>query len=293
MSSLKNILITCLLLISSFSSLEARETIKWLKWELAPEYIKSGKLKKQGFADQYLESLIKKMPSYNHEIVWVNTKRFMVEMKKSKRCAAFVWKGFDIIDYSKPYTMTPPNGITIHKKNIQKFGNPGTELSFKKLLQNSKLVLAMLPLSMDKRESQISRYPTLGSLIKPHLANKHVIQIPSALNEVDLKFLDRRADYAITYPVQAYAYSKMKGIPYEFIFYPLKEASTYRSIYVGCNKSVWAKKFIAKIVNPILNREFKLQVLSTYKEWAKDDFRFFKLYENHFINEDIEMVIKP
>ena len=46
-----------------------KETVTWLKWDQAPNFIFKGKYKDQGVGDHMMKTLIKGLPQYKHTVI--------------------------------------------------------------------------------------------------------------------------------------------------------------------------------------------------------------------------------
>ena len=261
----------------------SKERIKWLVWELSPEFINHGKESGKGYADKFLKTFIKNLPEYDHSIVWLNTKRWFKESSKYGSCTPHIWKRFKLDDqhYSKPYTLTAPHGIIIHKKNSAKFGKVGEVLSLEKILENDSLTLTV---PLFKYKDMGSRYPILYKYFKPHLGNKNLQEVTTNANEINPMMLDKnRTDYLIGYPTTAQAFARIKNVENNYIFYSIKEDPYYKKIYASCDKSELGEEIIGKI-NNMFTKEFYEEVLSYHEEWNDKNPQFRKKYTDYFIN---------
>ncbi len=275
---------TLLFLLIFHSSVYAKEEIKWLIWELNPEFISKGKEAQNGYADKFLKDFITMLPEYNHSIVVLNTRRWFLESSKKGHCTPHIWKRFKLDDqyYSKAYTLTAPHGILIHKKNQKKFGEKNSMLSLESILNDSSLTLTV-PLFRYKKEG--SRYPILYDYFKPHIGKKHLLEVTTSANEVSPRMLDiNRADYLIAYPTTATAFSRIKKQPNNYLFYPIKEDPYYKKIYVSCDKSNLGKTVIEKL-NQLITPKVHKKFLSYHEEWNEKNPQFRKKYLDYFIHK--------
>jgi len=280
---MKKFSILAFLLFLIPTSIYAKETIKWLVWELNPAFINHGKEARNGYADKFLKRFIKNLPEYEHRIIWLNTKRWFRESSKYGSCTPHIWKRFKLDDqyYSKPYTLTAPHGILIHEKNIKKFGEEGDILSLEEILKNNSLTLTV---PLFRYKEMASRYPVLFKYFKPYLGKKHLKEVTTNANEINPKMLDKdRSDYLIAYPTTAQSYVRINNVENNYLFYSIKEDPFYKKIYVSCDKSDLGKEVIEKI-NTMFTKELHEEFLSYHEEWNNKNSQFRKKYRDYFIN---------
>jgi len=285
---IKKLIATGLLLISFLSV--ANEQINWLVWDLSPEFIKEGKYQNQGFADNILEYFQRNLPQYKHRKVWVNTRRWGVENKKQQSCTPHVWGHFENQLYSKPYTFTEPYGIVVHKNKQHLFGIPGSTLSLVELLNNNKLVLALMPLY--PVDGKGSRYPQLVSYLTPFKDNKNLLFIGSGVNEVNLKLLSsNKADYALSFSSNVSSQIRINQLSDEFVFYPLKENQLYKKIHVSCAVSSQGEKVI-KDINNLINEDFFKFVYQQTKQWNNNPKFLSAIHEHYLQSKNLPNIIE-
>lgn len=265
-----------------------KEKIRWLVWELTPEFIKTGPFAGQGYADKFLKFFKQNLQRYDHEIHWLNVARWSSEALKPNRCSVHLWGGFfpDKLVLSKPYTFTAPHMLIAHKRNISKIGVPGETVSIVELLNRGDLTLITMPLILDENaEIQQSRYPLLFPHLKPFIGTSILKQSFGARNEVDLRILNRQgADISLGYPSTITAQRKAKNLPDDYVSYSLKEHNLYKKIYVGCFNDSFGRQVI-KDVNNLLTLNAYQQFLQYHEEWNEKNLNFRKTYTDYFINE--------
>ncbi len=280
---MKNLFLLLSILLLTNTSAYSKQRIKWLVWELNPEFINHGKEKGNGYADKFLKKFIKNLPEYEHVIVWLNTKRWFKESSKYGSCTPHIWKRFKLDDqyYSKPYTLTAPHGILVHNKNIEKFGKPDDILSLENILRDKSLTLTV---PLFKYKDMGSRYPILYKYFKPHVGDKNLQEVTTNANEINPKMLDKdRSDYLIAYPTTAQAFARIRNVENNYTFYSIKEDPYYKKIYASCDKSELGAEVIDKI-NKMFTKEFYREVLSYHEEWNEKNPQFRKKYIDYFIN---------
>lgn len=279
---MKKLSMVLFVLALCLSSLHAKEKISWLVWELAPEFIAKGELQGQGYADKFLQTFIKNLPEYEHEIVWLNTRRWFRESGKPNRCTPHIWKQFKFHEqfYSKAYTLTPPHGILIHERNRHKFTIQNDSVSIQELLKDDSLTLTV-PIFRYKKEG--SRYPVLYPYFEPYIDKKNLQEVISNTNEISPVFLDKnRSDYLIAYPTTATAYSRINKKTNQYLFYPIKEDPFYKTIHVACFNNALGQTVIHKI-NKMIDYKMQETFLQYHEEWNNKNPQFRQKYIDYFI----------
>lgn len=278
-------LLFSLQLFSTPTHADEKPEINWLIWELSPEFIRSGPLTGQGYADKFLAYFIERLPEYKHQVTWLNVNRWNIESQKTQHCTPHVWGDFfkDSTVLSKPYTFTAPHKVIFHKRYQERFGPADTTLSLEKLLTDESLRLMTLPIYVGQEEKH-ARYPVLHTYLKPYIGKPNLIENKGGRNEVNLKLLQRqRIDYAIGYPNTITSQRRINGLDDEFINYRLKEHNLYKKIYVSCRDTNFGNEVIRKI-NAMLTEDTYRTFLSYQEEWNGGDAEFRKITLDHFIN---------
>ncbi len=264
----------------------AKPEIKWLIWDLPPEFIKSGPWANQGYADKFLKDFIAHLSEYDHKIQRVNVPRWSTEVLKPQRCSAHLWGGFfpNQIRLSKAYTFTPPHVAIFHRRHEKRIGPPGSVVSLQDLLKQEDLKLATMRLEFNNDAGQ-SRYPVLYPYLKPYQGKKNYIEYSAGRNLVELRLLDgRRADYTIGYPTTITTQQRTAGVGDDYVSYQLKEHNLYKKVYVSCNNDVFGNEVIEKL-NQFLTKDRLKQFLAYHEEWNGENSEFRETYLDYFIHE--------
>jgi len=287
-------LLFCLVIFSPPFYGKAKEQLIWFAWELEPEFVTSGPLKGQGYADKFLSFFIDSLPEYDHKIQYVNVPRWSVEVLKPNRCSAHLWGGFfpDQLLLSKPYSFTPPHMVIFPKRLQNRIGPEGTVVSLKELLEQSDLTLQILPLTFNDNAEQ-SRYPVLHPYLAPYVGKPNLVEQYTTKNTINLRMLEQdRADYTIGYPTTVIAQQRTSNLSGDYITYSIKEHNLYKNVYVACKNDAFGRKVIDKI-NTILTKTTILKFLSYHEEWNNHDADFRRTTIDYFINgKDLENVIE-
>lgn len=275
------------------SPINAKDDIHWLIWDLPPEFVKTGPLKNQGYADKFLKNFISWLPGYNHRIQHVNVPRWSTEIFKPQRCTAHLWGGFftDYLKLSKPYSFTPPHVLIFPKRLESRMGPAGTVLSLEEVLKQPDLKLATMPLIFNKDAEQ-SRYPVLFPYLKPYIGKENYVQYSGGRNHIDLRLLlHDRVDYTIGYPTTITNQQRTDNIGNDYISYPIKEHHHYKKVYVACADTDFGRKVIATI-NDRLTPDVLQMLLGYHEEWNGKNQEFHQTYMDYFIHKkDVPAVI--
>lgn len=259
----------------------AKRSITWLVWELSPEFIRSGPLAGQGFADRYLAYFMERLPEYEHSIVWTSIQRFHREALLPGRCTPHIWNHFypERFAYSEPYLLTPPHVAIFHRRFEALIGPPGTLLSLEELLGREGLTL-MTP----KHYKGQHRYPVLHPYLMPYLGTEQVKEMPHSANEVDLRLIERgRADFSLGYPTTIAAQRRDRGVKGDFVAYDLKEHQIYKEIHVGCYADEQGREVVARI-NALRTPEMLEHFLGLYEEWNDGHPPYRKAFEEKILS---------
>ncbi|MDV7341170.1 hypothetical protein RYZ26_16300 [Terasakiella sp. A23] len=271
----------------------ATEKITWLIWDLPPEFVRTGPLQNQGYADKFLQHFMEWLPDYDHHIQYVNVPRWSTEIFKPQRCSAHLWGGFfpDKLLLSKGYTFTPPHVLIFPKRHQRRIGVPGTPQSIEELLKQEDLKLATMRLIFNNDAGQ-SRYPVLYPYLKPYLNKENLVQQSGGRNHIDLRLLlHGRVDYTIGYPTTITNQRRSDGLGDDYISYPIIEHDIYKKVYVACENDAFGQKIIERI-NQHFTEEALIQFLKYHEEWNGGNIPFRTTYMDYFIHKkDVPNVI--
>ncbi len=279
------LLVLCVLSFPPSSIAENKPPLLWFIWDLPPEFIVSGPLKGQGYADKFLDFFIDNLPEYDHSIQHVNIPRWSREVMGSNRCTAHVWGGFfpDQLMLSKPYSFTPPQMAIFPKRLQQRIGPKGTMVSLEELLKPQDLKLMIVGLNFSDKAKQ-SRYPVLHKYIAPYIGKTNLIEQISHSNIINLRLLELgRADFTLGYPTTVTTQKRVNDLKGEYIAYGLKEHNAYKNVYVACRNNAFGRDVIEKI-NKLLTAETLMKFLSYHEEWNNRDEKFRDTTIEYLIN---------
>ncbi|NQY93425.1 MAG: hypothetical protein HRT43_04600 [Campylobacteraceae bacterium] len=241
-----------LVLLLFISSLNAKETIRWMIWDLPPNFIIDGEHKGLGYHRVRLKMLQNQLREYDHEEQVMNFNRVKViyDNKDDSQviyCANdFITHPFwDIDDYLSGATFPfKAYYLVTSKSKAHLFGKVGETLSLTKIIENTNLRLVM---------SKNRPYLAAGTVVKKYLDKNpnatHITKL-STQNVGKSMFgsiFKDRADYTFEYINKVSFYGKELNVLDDAVIFPMKESSEVYYGYVSCVKTAKGKKVIEKI----------------------------------------------
>jgi len=285
-ASMKGMTAFCLLMLWGLGTGSAAEkmTVTWLDMDVPPFYILKGEYADTGIADEITKLFQHHLPQYAHKRMSVTFARAMEQFKSGESvCHAAFFKTPEREEFAYfsavPSDIVPPVGITVKKKNLEKF-ETGSPLSLAALLQNSSLRCGAV-----KGRSYGAE---IDQLLLRYQNKKHVFLRTSGQMYEGMfsMLLADRFDYLIGSPLEAmYASKSVSEKGEEIVNLPLQENSSYLLGYVACTKNEWGKQMIEK-VNTVLRQERPTeQYKSFFERWLDERsfVQFRKDYESIFL----------
>ncbi len=269
-------------MFSEYTHADEKPTIRWLRWEQAPNFIIEGKFKGQGVAGDLTKKLQDNLPQYNHINVLSNTRRYQSLIKEKDVCVAWAWivpgsESYRI--HSRAVSLAPRSGIQILKSKQHLFGKPGTTLSLEKLLTNHELKLGYLEdMTYSKRVHELLEK-------NRHKGNIHFSSVNAV--ELNLSMLDRgHLDYFFGFSAQAIFNAISKGVENQYQFYNIEEMDLYTSMHTHCSKTPFGEKIMLE-VDKVLTNDILMEHLSVIERWYGKN----KAYQSDHIYEWIRAII--
>jgi uncharacterized protein (TIGR02285 family) len=245
-----------------------KETILWLHPDFPPVYIVNGPSAGTGLGDKVSEYIFKHLPEYSHKQKVSNFRRIIKTIWAGKKvCSMVLLKNSErakVVAYSEQILASPQNAIITSKRLLPAFSSlrdANGAVSLKDLLQKSDL---MLGYSLGRSYSS-----EVDKIIRTYGNNKNSMAT-SGVNifEGVMKMIKhRRLDYTIGYAYEGEYMARHLGFVEDIISIPLKEHPNLVPVYVGCPKTIWGRKIIAKLNPIILKLRLKPDFYGIYKEW--------------------------
>lgn len=295
------LILTLLNLSISFASntIPAKE-IKWLKWDLTPNYISNGKFEGEGFADKIQSLLVAHLPEYKHSSLTVNALRgvaiFQDEARKYNSglienrtyCSSDLIShpDLDFDDYLSIATF-PFEGFQLitSKKKASLFGKKGDVLSSRTILENKNLNLV---LANNRPYSDLS-IPLTNYLSKNKNASHiHFLSTGNIGAIMLATILADRYDY--TYDTLDKLYYRVKISKEklsDYTAFRLKENDKWFYGFVSCSRTKEGKKIIKRINDIIRKNKNTRKWRDIYGRWLPPYYRkkYNEYYQNVFLKK--------
>ena len=244
--------LACLLLLATNSATWSQEkNILWLNANFPPFFISEAAYRNQGIGDEILNLLEENLPDYKHERQVANLSRQLKEMGEGHPvCSTAKFRTREreeIMVFSVPIMVIPPNGITVRRQDLKRFGG-GAPVSLATLLGDPTLHLGI---TRDRSygkgiDSVLQRY-SRAPYVHYRGGGDHYMGLLQML-------VKGRVDYLVGFPYEAIYVARQLGLENEIAHIQLTEAGGYTPSYVACSKNEWGQGVIER-VNDILRRE--------------------------------------
>ena len=279
------------ILLLIITSIFAKDTITWMKWDLPPNFILKGPQKGTGWANERLKMLQEKLPNYNHKSTVMNLNRALQTFKdkddsKTIYCTndLISHPTLDIDDYMSMATFSfKAYFLVTSKEKAHLFGKEGDTIILKDIIKNKNLRLVVA-----KNRPYLGASKVMKEYIKENPNQKH-IQFLSNLNigksTFSLVFKDR-ADYTFTYLDKSSFYGKELGVLDQLVLFQMKENEGVFYGFVSCVKTKKGKVVIEKVNNVIRELKTTDEWMNAFTKWLpnkrlQDD--YIKNYKEVFL----------
>jgi len=259
---IKSLLLIILLISSAYS----KETIRWMIWDLPPNFIIRGEHKGLGYHRVRLNMLKNQLREYHHEEQVMNFNRVKViyddkDDSKVIYCANdfITHPNWDIDDYLSVATFPyKAYYLVTSKEKAHLFGKEGVTVSLSKIIKNTSLRLVI-----SKNRPYLEAGDVVSQYLKKNPKAKHITKL-STQNVGKSMFgsiFKNRADYTFEYINKVTFYGKELGLLDQAVIFPMKESSEVYYGHVSCVKTPKGKTVIDKINKAI-------RVLKYTDKWA-------------------------
>ena len=257
----------CLLLGLALVAPAAADEITWLEMKFPPFYIADGPDRSQGIADAVTRRLRTHLTGWEHQSEVAEPAAIMARMKAGDHvCSAAYIRTAErekVMAFSTPDLILPPNGVTILRDDLARFGGGGP-VSLAKLLENRQLKVAV---AVGR-----SYGPALDALLERHKSSPHVYwrrdaDIYGALFDMLVK---GSVDYVIGYPYEALYLARERGVESQVVSLPLTELPDFTFAHVVCPRTAWGRGVIAQINRALLVERPTREYRQAIERWLDD-----------------------
>ena len=274
---------SCLLLaLLSLAAPAAADEITWLGMEFPPFYIAEGPDRGQGIADAVTRRLRTHLTGWTHRDEVAEPAAIMARMKAGDRvCSAAYIRTPErekVLAFSSPDLILPPNGVTILREDLARFGGGGT-VSLARLLDDRQLKVAV---AVGR-----SYGPALDALLERHKGSPHVYwrrgdDIYRSLFEMLAK---GSVDYVIGYPYEALYMARQRGLGDRIVNLPLLEAPEYTFAHVVCPKNEWGQRVVAAVDEALAVERPRPEYRQAIERWLDASLlaEFRRQYQTRFV----------
>lgn len=271
------ILVAGLLVAAPGGAQEVRR-IEWLDLEFPPFFIDQGPDRGQGIADRICDLIRQEMAGWTH----TRTVSSLVDTMRRMRAGEQVCSGAMLkteererfLTFSIPDMLLPPNGITVRRADLEKFGGGG-EVSLARLLEAGELKLAVV---------QGRAYgPDVDPLLERYRSAGYVYsQVGTDIYTSIFGMLQQGSvDYIIGYPYEALYAARRAGVGGQVVSLPIAENRRPTLAHVICPKTAWGTAAIAEIDAAIRRLRGRAEYRQAIERWLDEGLRpdFERRYE--------------
>lgn len=218
--------------------------LTWLGMEFPPFFIAEGVDADKGIADEMVRMLRGKMPDWKHRSETASTAEIQLRIRAGEQVCSPAYirtpEREQFMAFSLPDLLLPPNGITVRRADLARFGDGGP-VSLAALLKDSSLRLGVA--------KGRSYGEAIDAILLQHKQAKHVYSrfgddIYASLFEL----LNRQGvDYILGYPYEAAFHARSRNLEGSFVSLPLQESPAMIEAHVACPKTPWGASVIAAI----------------------------------------------
>lgn len=240
------IVLGALLLVGGGSAAAQQDPkeLTWLGMEFPPFFIAEGTDADKGIADEMVRLLRARMTDWKHRSETASTAEIQLRIRAGEQVCSPAYirtpEREQFMAFSLPALLLPPNGITVRRTDLARFGNGGP-VSLAALLKDSSLRLGVA--------KGRSYGEAIDSILTQHKQAKHVYsRFGDDIYASLFDLLTRQGvDYILGYPYEAAFHAKSKGLEAAFVSLPLEESSAMIQAHVACPKTPWGASVIAAI----------------------------------------------
>ena len=231
-------------LLASPAGAQDPDRITWLTMEFPPFFIHQGDQAGQGIADGVMRILQERMPAWRHRQEVANTAQIVGRLRAGEPvCSAAYIRTPERerhMSFSLPDLLLPPNGITIRRSDLARFGGGGP-VSLDRLLSSAELRLGV---------AQGRSYgEEIDGILDRYKQSRHVYSrlgddIYATLFDMLLR---DGVDYVVGYPYEAAFHARLRGRENEILSLQVEENPELVLAHVVCPRTDWGRRVIREI----------------------------------------------
>lgn len=231
---------------------EDGKTVTWLDFDFPPFYVHEGAARGEGMGDYVVELLIAGLPDLAHRRQTASPVRILREIESGRQVCSVAYirtpERERVMTYSIPDLLLPPNGITVRREDLARFGGLAAPVSLAKLLADPTLRLGVA----DGR----SYGPGIDAALlavagQPQVYRRQGEDLYQSLVQMLVR---GRLDYVLGYPYEARYVAGELGLGEAIVNLPLVEAPDFTFAHVVCPRTDWGRALVARI-DALLRRE--------------------------------------
>ena len=258
--------------------------ITWLTMDFPPFYIHEGSDRGGGIADRTAQMVEGKLAQrgYSHVEELSNPTDILARLRAGQHVCSSAYirtpEREKFMAFSMPDLILPPNGITVRRAELARFGSGGP-VSLRALLARRDLKLAVA----------LGRsYGTdLDALLAEHKGDPHVYWRKG--EDIYASLLDMLArgsiDYVIGYPYEARYLADRKGIGEQIANLPLTESGGYTLAHIVCPANAWGRAVVADVDRALVELRPTDEYRGAIERWLDDGMKeeFRRQYQELFL----------
>jgi uncharacterized protein (TIGR02285 family) len=262
--------VSTVLCLGSVARAQDSREITWLAMEFPPFFIQEGDQADRGIADELTRILQENMPEWRHREEVANTAQIVVRLRAGEHVCSAAYirtpQRERFMEFSIPDLVLPPNGITIRRADIGRFGG-GEPVSLATLLDDPSLRLGVAQGRSYGKE--------IDAIIERHKQDRHVYsRLGEDIYATLFDMLVRRGvDYIVGYPYEASFHARRRGKEGEIVSLPVRENPEMILAHVVCPKTDWGRQAITDIDEVLRRVRLTPEYRALVERWLDPELR--------------------
>lgn len=269
-----------LALLATSAPAIGRETILWAVLDFPPFQIRDGEFRGSGSFDGLLETLIKQLPEFDHEVVAMTFARREEEIRQGQRlCTPGLFRTparEQLLTFSVPALIHLDNRLVFLSSRADRL-DVGPHADLNLLLKRYDLVAGVV--------SGRSFAPNIDPLIQQHAQAKNLVMRPIKSSQMFELLINGEIDYTILFPHETNYLARQYGRSGGLAVRPIAGTPPYIFTHVACTKGSWGEATIARI-DHILKMQRRLREYRALSErwYDQSDRALIRKYYPHLLS---------